>query len=56
MYLTFYQPKPMMLFQTQLAKTDCIVMKLNFYIILLIEYSLLKKSLKYDKQGLVKSS
>ena len=56
MYLTFYQPKPMTLFQNQLAKTDCIVMTLNFYIMLLIKYSLLKKSLKYHKQGVVKSS
>ena len=56
MYLTFNQPKPTMLFQAQLAKTDCIVMNLKFYIGLLIIYSLLKKSLKYHKQGSVKSS
>ena len=56
MYLTFNQPKPTMLFQAQLAKTDYIVMTLKFYIMLLIKYSLLKKSLKYYKQGSVKRS
>ena len=46
----------MMLFHAQLAKTDCNVMTLNFYIMLLIKYSKLKKTLKYHKPGVVKSS
>ena len=43
-----------MLLQAKLATTDCIVMTLNFYI-LLFNYSLFKKSLKNHKLGLVKS-
>ena len=46
----------MMVLQAQLVTTDCILMTLNFYMILLFKYSLLKKTLKYHKPGLVKSS
>ena len=46
----------MMLFQAKLTKTDCIVMTLNFYIMSLIKYLILKQTLKYQKPGLVKSS
>ena len=44
-----------MLFQAQLATTDCIVITFNFYVMLLIKYSLLKNSSKYYKPGLVKN-